>query len=433
MFKSLLSLGVSTLIKAGSSILVFVYAAHQWDAFSFGKFMYMMSVVSIVTLIAEFGFGHQILREVNQKNFLERVPEYLGCKIWLTVAAFLVAGLYLSFSNKVLFSDFPVFVALMLALTANSYSDMVAVSLRAMQQIKKDFYSSTASNLMVLIACFGILYEGGGAEALATVMLVGRVVQLILVAHFAFDVRRLVKNSFKYTNYASVLQTFKKGGAFAVDATTSAALINIDVLILARAVGFAETGVYQAAARFNQGIGLVFSVLIGFFLPKMVAEQSKADKLRVAKSLGFATFAVWGMVFLAFLTIALFYWRQPVSSILFHAAPFMISFGALASLRLFSGWLSILLTEQGRQSEKAVYYFLTLILIVVSGVILTSIYGAWGVVAAYAISYFFLTVALIIASRNFLKIGNLMTTVILLVLLFGVLVGISLYYLSNYR
>ena len=414
MLKSLVSLGISTSIKAASSILIFIYAAHKWDAFSFGKFMYLFSVASLITLIAEFGFGHQILREVNSVNAREKIAQYLGCKLWLTLASFAAALVFMWWALDFSSQESLIFGLLLMSLTATSYSDMVSVTLRALQKIRKDFYTSSFTNVFVLIVCFTSLATGGDSIALAFALVAARIVQLLCMFSLSFNVLDLLKRSLAYAKPRPAAATFRNGAAFAVDAVTSAALINIDTVMLARLAGFSQTGVYQAAARFSQGVGLAFSILIGFFLPRMMAEPQEDAKIRLTRQLGLASLGVWACIMAAFLLIALAYRHQPSESTLYKAAPFLVGLGMVAALRMFSGWLSILLTEQGRQNEKALLYILTLLVVIGSSLLLVPQRGAWGMVLSYVLAYSCLTLLLIFSTRSVLtEMGLLMRTTLI--------------------
>lgn len=380
--KSLSLLTASIGTKAGASIIVFLVAAKVWGSEEFGNFIYDFSLASILCLVCDYGFSNQILK--NGSNQRDNLPPLIAAKLWLTIIT-IALGLVINATGIPASEDN--FLLILFAVIIGSYFDFYCTYLRATNKTTEDFYLSTTTNIATIAALIFAIHQWKESRAFCIAMLATRAIQLLTVPLITRNISAKIFATLPHLHPRNTARTLRFGFSFAADTAVNAALNHVDSVFLNHAAGAAATGKYQAAARFNQGIPLLYSVLVSYFLPKL-AETRSSDKYKQLKR-NFLNLSLltWLSLAISFLAIATIYSQQPSGTIFHDAAPYFLGLALIALLRIYSGWLSTLLTASGRQRQKTAAYTLCLLTVLLSTHYLITIFGVWGVMLSQVIGY----------------------------------------------
>lgn len=419
MIRGLSQVAISTTVRLGAGIFTFIYAAGVWDAAEFGSFMFAFSLSAMLVLCCEFGFSQQVLKEVgeNPQSISHTFSRFFATKLCL--AAVLIAA---SFAYVFLISNFgqeqaSQFLLLLMAAIFTSFSDLVLSALRALRMYGDEAKISIASTLIAVLVFFGLIFLGGSPMQLAIAFMVVRFIQMVIFLKVFSTDWITVRGIYENCSTRKLMQTLKAGSAYASDVFVGAALVNLDMILVTRLLGYAEAGVYQAAARLSQGVGIVYSVLASYFLPRLSAEAIKQNpRTELVVKFGLVT-AVLGLLLIAgFVGAMVFYDSMPDESPLDLSAKLLPGFAVLVIPRLLSGFFGVILTAQGRQSSRAMLYAVALTVFIFSALFLIEAYGVWGVIFAYGIAYGVLSIGFAIISRkNFSNIYFWLTAIAVLI------------------
>lgn len=403
MIRGLSQIAASTLIRLATGIFTFIYAASVWNAAEFGAFMYGFSVSAMLVLCCEFGFSQQILRDVgvSPPSIGAIFSRFLAAKFFLAASLLIislpVAVLFFELEGELLLQ----FMLLLLAALFTSFSDLALSALRALGAYGREVRASTVSNTIAVTVFLGLIASGGSPIHLAAAFAIARLAQMLffyrIFARPWINIRAVREN----LAVPNLMATLKAGCPYASDVFVGAALVNLDMILVARILGYVEAGVYQAAARLSQGVGVVFAVVASYFLPRMAAEAVNRDVNGIAAKRFFAVTTILGaMLICGFFVAQVFYQSMPRGSPLNMSSMLLSGFAVLVFPRLLSGSLGVILTAQGKQSIRAVLYAAALLVFLLCAVAFVNRIGVWGVILSYGVTYSFLALGFLAVSRE---------------------------------
>lgn len=396
MIRGLSQIALATAIRLASSICTFLYAASVWRPDEFGAFMYAFSISTLLVLCCEFGFSQQILRDVGRapSEVGAIMTRFLASKVWLSAAVLVAGSTYALLSSSLVGGLSTEFLLLLVAAVLLSFSDLVFSALRSLGRYGDELRVSTITNGAAVVAFVAVIAAGGSPLQLSMAIVLTRAIQFLLVGRLFLAEWVSVRGVLSHASWSNTLQTLKTGAAYASDVFVGAALLNLDMIFVSRMLGYAEAGVYQAAARLSQGVGVVFSVLASYFLPKLSAEARTAvTSSPVPKQFAWATLALGALLILGFMLAYIAYQKSPAGSALHNASTLLPGFAILVVPRMLSGYLGVILTAVGNQKLRAICYASALGLFVLLAYLLIGATGTRGVLLAYEISYTALALA----------------------------------------
>lgn len=393
MLKSIATLGAAIGVKAFASIAIFLMAAARWDAELFGSFMYAFAVASVLVVVCEYGFTNQVLKDAQNLGspFLTGL---FKAKIQLGAITAVIAH-FLHFQFTPIQNSY--FLPLFYSLLCASFFDFISTALKSLDKTKADFHLSVWTSIVYIATSFAVLELHSSAVALSWGFLVARAVGLI-AAIYIFQKHAGI-NIFTSPSHETPRKAIRAGFPFAADTAINAILNVADGILLSHFAGNATNGIYQTAARLNQSIPLIFSVLASFFLPKLSSNRLIPHfKSNVKKFLLATTIASAALVLL-FLGASYVYTHATQSGTLQSAAPLLFGLAGLATIRLFCGWMSAILIARNMQTHKTVGYGIGLVVIAATSIYSIPTFKAWGVIISYASG--FLACALIMAPATY--------------------------------
>lgn len=393
MFKGLMLLSVSTGVKFASSTLIFLFAASQWPSAVFGQFMYGFAIASLIVLATELGFVQQLLKSVGShpQNVNIILGDLLSTKLWLIVVV--LALIFILPSSLMIKQgiDYPVFVMVLVSLILASISDLMLTAHRALSRFYIESKLSVSTNLLTIIFLVSTLLIFNKPFEFAAAMLTARVLQLALIAFFTQSLIRGYGFVGQFFAIKRRYQTTKDSIPYAADSGITTVLSNVDTLFISYLLGASATGVYQAAARFTQGVGVLFSVISSFFLPKFSKiffnNENSAD---LGIKFQWVVLGGWLLLSLGLIAFYFVYSTYPTETTFHRAAPLLLAVILLAGMRFIAGLFGTYFIALGLQRKRVAYYFITLLIFIVLAPVLISLQGLWGPFSAFSLAYAFL-------------------------------------------
>ena len=386
MFKNFIALGLSTLVRVLTGFVLFVLIAKHWGASSFGQFMYLFSVVSLLVLACEFGFSQQILREVGRtpERASQLMASYMGAKVWLTVFAFVLALLFVIVTRQTLVASLTLLL-LLLAATLLSYSDFLLACMRALGRFSNETRVTLKGNLICFAAGLAALYAGGGFLGVSVAWMCARLLHMLITWK---EYRRHVPERLRLELHArEVIPVIRRGAAYGVDGMVATVFMNIDTILISHMLGSAATGLYQAGVRFYQGACLIPPIFGSLYLPRLA--RAVEDKnifghhfRQLSRGL-----MVSGLLFTLGFVFSEFYigfvFKEADFSSLETLLPW---FGVLLFTRYIASIYGTVLTALGGQSMRVVIYMISLLTMIVFALMLMPVYGVVGMIFAVTIA-----------------------------------------------
>lgn len=420
MLKNFIALGLSTLVRVLTGFVLFVLIARHWGAASFGQFMYLFSVVSLLVLTCEFGFSQQILREVGRtpERACELMGRYLGAKIWLTVCAFLLALLFVLATRQ---SPLAALTLLLLlsAATLLSYSDFLLACMRALGRFSHETRVTIKGNLIYFGAGLAALYAEGGFVGVAAAWLGARLLHaLITWAEYRCHVPERLTVELRAS---AVIPVIRRGAAYGIDGAVATVFMNIDTILISHMLGSVATGIYQAGVRFYQGACLIAPIFGSLYLPRL----ARAGDDKNAFGLHFRQLSLGLMVSGLLLALG-FVFSQPYIGLVFKDADFaqlnalLPWFGVLLFTRYAASVYGTVLTALGGQTMRVVIYLISLLAMMIAAVLLMRPYGVVGMILAVTLAHVVLIAGLgLCISRYRLRVHGIILAGVIGAALFG--------------
>lgn len=404
MLKHLAWMGASTFARVGSGVLVFIVIARALGPDGFGHYMFWFSATYLLSLVANFGLGNLLLREIGQD--VSRLPSLIAQAL---KARLLISFLLIALAGVAApFVEMPI---LMLTLLVASLLEMLAetffVAYRAKSLYSMETRWVTAVAVMQLFAVSVAALISPSENSMAIAYCLTRLVQFSVVY---IGLHNTLGNLQKASLMEGLL-LLKRSKSYAIDFGLGNLFGHIDSLILRAYVGVGAVGLYQAGMRVFQGGAQMAPILANVFLPSVARVASdKAVAQRSAEKVQLA-FLACGISFGLVLT----YGAELIVSLLFGSgyaelATLLPLFGILFFVRFFAASWGLILTAHGYQQFRAISTSLHLALALLLAALLVSEHGVagwlWSVITA---NFFLALIYMLGAVRN--KVMNVSTKV----------------------
>lgn len=384
-------LGTSTLIRLLTGFVLFVLIAREWGAARFGEFMYCFAVAGLLVQVCEYGFSQQILREIGRDpaSTRQRMGVFFATKLWLTLFAWLGAGIFALASG--LGADAALtLVLLLLSATLMSFCDFLMACFRALGHYGREAAVTLKGNVAYFGLALAALLFGAEGVGVAVAMVLGRILHFfVTVTEFRRHLPGAIDIDLKFR---TVWPVMRGGVAYGLDVGVATAFANLDTVLLAILLGYESVGIYQAGARFYQGAALLPSIFAGIFLPRMArAADHPAEFAILTRRLYWSTLAIAVSVCGAFIIGAEGQkWIYPEPS-LQGVGDLMPWFGLLVLVRFIAASQGITVTALGGQAVRAKLFLASLALMVLSAFPLVAAFGLPGMILAICLAYAFLS------------------------------------------
>lgn len=280
MLKNLSFMSISTLARLCSGFILFIFLARVWGADSFGTFMYPYILTTLATIVIDYGFGLQLVRDISRSRneTIYLVSKAFLAKLLLTFVVFGISWLVILFVQ----TDFTftcLYWVLLISSALNSFGLFFSLPLRAHDCFHVEARTALIANFTLVILASLIAALGGGPLPVAVGFVIARIV-FALVATQAF-VRKFGRLSWQNIRLTEMLEVLRSGFPFGVHLALSALYFQADTLVIQHFLGRSEVGVYQAGMRLLMGGLVLTEVLSNVFLPAMARQAN--DTVELAK------------------------------------------------------------------------------------------------------------------------------------------------------
>ncbi|CAM8669703.1 RfbX Membrane protein involved in the export of O-antigen and teichoic acid [Comamonadaceae bacterium] len=398
--KDIAFMGTSTLVRLVFGLLTFAIMARLLGPNDFGLLMFWLSVATLLSLVANYGFTPYVLREIgsNRSSANKVMGEVLSAKI--LVSGFVVAGslLAMPFMSATARS---VFLLMTLAMLVDSVTDFLNVGYRATNRFSSETRIATIASVSQFVIVAGAIWFKSEILIAAGAFLVSRT--LVLLITWANQAQYFA--SLRPSPLPKALSRLKSAFSYAYDFGLQSLIGQVDSLILNYFLGPVAVGMHQAGMRVFLGGGQIANVLGNVFIPKLSGLQNDATAFKAQGQKLQVAFLVSGAAFGLTLAIA----AELIVKILFGAdyQPLVILlpwFGLLFFIRFFAAAYGVLLTSAGKQGLRAKANLVHWVIILSSALWLVPKLGNIGWILALAIGNAFLAAVYFAAMRSALPL-----------------------------
>jgi O-antigen/teichoic acid export membrane protein len=341
-------MGTSTMMRLAFGLLTFVVMARLLGPEGFGLVMLWLSVATLATLVANFGFTPYLLRDIgaNPENALATMSEVLTAKILLSAAVFLVGCLGL------FFIDAPVqaiFITLLIALLADAMTEFFNVGFRATNRFSDETRLASIAALIQFAIVASVTWWKPTAIAAATAFMVSRLLVLAItwIAQLGYF------KGLYWASWQTGLARIKHAKAFATDFGLQSLFGQVDSLVLNHFLGPVSVGVYQVGMRLFQAGSQVATVLGNVFIPHVAAADESLRKKNFILIV-----SVFSLIGLAGLLVFMLFPERLIEMIFGQGflalGQYLVFFGAIFFLRFIAAGLGCCLVLVGGNNYRAV-------------------------------------------------------------------------------
>jgi O-antigen/teichoic acid export membrane protein len=349
---SLAQVGLSTIARLLTGVVLFVLLARAWGPQDFGVFMFWFTVATVACLPVDYGFAQQVLRELGRDPSQARALVARLRDAKLVVAA----GVLALFAAALVAARLPgperdLALLLLVAAALFSFGDLFAMGLRGLGRFRDEMLVSVGANLLQFVLVAAVLALGGGAKFVAGAFVASRVAQLAALSRRFQQVAGVLERPFR--RFAELGPTLARGLRYGADHLLTNLYQSIDTLLVKVFLGPAAVGLYQAGLRLVQGAFAFAPVINSVYVPTIAAAAERGEPPRRHARALLLQLALIGSV--ASLALALL--AEPIQRLLYgdefgELGRLLPLFGALLLLRYTVAAFGIVMAALGYQRAR---------------------------------------------------------------------------------
>ncbi len=252
--------GIGRFFSIGANFAVSVLIARLLGVDDFGRYSYVISVVGLAVIVAELGTNSVLARDIAR----EKDPEtywgnFLALRFLLCLGTMAVAAVVAYFLKQDLFSYIAVCLAFLPFIASRFFEPIYQVYDRPWYS----FQSSMIFGLSYLLLSLGALFVSNALLPIVLAYLAANILYTIAAYRMT---RKLVKPRWEIRR-AVMGGILKLGAPIAVSAIFTSVNARADILMLATMQGDRAVGMYTAAYRFLELIGIAAIILVTPLIP----------------------------------------------------------------------------------------------------------------------------------------------------------------------
>jgi O-antigen/teichoic acid export membrane protein len=346
-------MGLSTLLRLLTGVVVFIVLARAWGPEKFGVFMYGFTLTTLVSLIADYGFSQQLMREVAAApaHFARVLAAVMSAKIMI-VSILVLGAIGMTIFNGGTAEANAVLWVLLLGGLIGSFAETYIAVFRGLRKFHEETVTMAWVNVLHLITICVLLWLGVGVLGVAWGILMSRLVFLVLSWR---TFRRLHPegNRFQVGGIEDGWAYVKSGFPFAAESGFTNFQSQADTLIVNYFLGPVAVGVYQAGLRLMQGANSFAQVLSNVYMTAMAGKLDDMHALRVFGNRLFYQMLLIGAACFLLFTLG----AAPITTLLYGPrysalAELMPWFGLVLLARYVAASHGVILSAIGLQSFR---------------------------------------------------------------------------------
>ncbi|MBI3350328.1 MAG: oligosaccharide flippase family protein, partial [Burkholderiales bacterium] len=240
---------MGNVLRLGAGLLVIVLLARRLGPEGFGVFAYGLAMASLAVVPLNFGLSTAVLRRfgAEPEHKLQALSEALTGKL-LLLGPLLLVALGLAFWLPA--PQGWVFLALLLAQAAESFSEVHQLAFRAASRFRDEAHTASTTALMHVGVMAAVVWAWPDPLSCALAFMLSRALGLLMTATAA-------RRAFMPLPLSPVLaawQFLRASLAYAVEFALSTANTQLDSVLIQSQLGVRAVGLYQAGMKLVQGV-----------------------------------------------------------------------------------------------------------------------------------------------------------------------------------
>lgn len=370
MTRNFLFTGLSIGSRLLTGLVVFIVLARSWGPELFGLFSFVFGVVSLLTLIVDFGYAAYVLREVGaDPTDLPNI--YHGgvrAKVRLTVFVLLVALTV----SIVASNTFPpqIFLPMMLSGILLSFADYHVAPLRALGAYALESKIIVSYNLIQFVVIGSIAILGGGVKLVAAAYVVTRAAYLLIAWRSLTSLVPLLSTLSSTSRKAS--SSLRSSFPYALDSALTISWNQLDIVLVRVLYGAHTAGIYAAGQKLLQGACALAPVIGNVMIPRLAKLAATANpEFETVARMTTILMGVSGLL----LSAPLLIFSDCLIETLFGSQyaeleEILMVFGVLILVKFASAGYGALLTSLGLQTRRTIYQACGLMVFIVASCII---------------------------------------------------------------
>ncbi|MBI4050167.1 MAG: flippase [Candidatus Doudnabacteria bacterium] len=345
-------------LTQGSRILrliAVIYAARLLGAPEYGRFAYILGLLSILALFADSGLSELLTRDIARHK--DRQSEYFVASFWLkTLLIVLTAALIYALGPYVTKIEMvrPLLYLSILLMAFDNLRELLIGYLRGLQRMEIETAIIAAMNLAILLGVLLALPWQPRAQTLLIIYILGSGLAVLLAGMFSRKIFVGIFRDFRATLAREILKNSWPLAAVIGLGT----LYGLDMVMLGWWRTAGEIGLYSAGQRIVQGLAIVPTLIATAIFPALssAVQNNEQEKARAINKKALAIVSLFTVLAVAGGII----FRQPIIRLFFgpEYAPAATSFAILlaSALLTFPGALLVNIILAHNEQRRVVKY-----------------------------------------------------------------------------
>ncbi|MCP3472140.1 oligosaccharide flippase family protein [Bradyrhizobium sp. CCGUVB1N3] len=319
-------MAVTLVCRIGVGIASLLVLARGLGPANYGFMATVLAYSSIASLVTDFGFGIQALRDIGAQP--DRAGELIAACIRVknllvaTATIIAVGALYsLNLSTELFWASLMLYASIMIM----SYGDLAIMTLRGIGRFDVEAYAALVAVAIFVAIVVGIAIVRAEILTLSGALLLARVAQTIL--SFAVVGRFVKFGNCGFRRLGDSLRFARESSGLAVDTFLTVVPGQLDTIFVSSLLGLHAAGTYQVASRLANYVQLPIQILAQVYMPRLAHshrnDRDAADKLERHMVLEFSGIGL--VLGLAFATLA------PIATPVAFGAEYIVPFDVWAA------------------------------------------------------------------------------------------------------
>ncbi len=282
-FKDTFIVMISNVINYAGMFVIAVMISRMLGVDALGEFTYIIAVSSFIAIVSELGLSQLLIRKINENRseVFSLIKNVNTFKLQLSAIVVILSLGILFLLQKNSFS-LALIIGIVTVIPKTLYSTYDA-SIRALQkQSVPSAIKSANTSIQITAAYFILLYS----KSLLNLFVFTLFAELLAVGVLYFFNNSIWKKSgtvFADTSsyrYSNLIPVIKEALPFFGSGALALSIPRVIMIILENLAGAASLGIFSAASRFANGIGLLSGALYNTFYPAMTAPGTNTAERR---------------------------------------------------------------------------------------------------------------------------------------------------------
>jgi len=402
-FKDTFIVMISNIINYGGMFVLAVIITRMLGVDALGEFTYIFAVSTILAVVSELGLSQLLVRKINAErtfiySLVRNVNTFkifisIGCVLLTSIIFYIFPGLNL---NLTLIIGIAVIIPKTIQATFDS-------SIRALQKQATPSILKSLNSLLQMIFAYFILVNTGSLLNIFIMIIIMETLTMIMF----YIINKILWNSSGIIfsdsipySYSYIEPVITESLPFFGSSFLALSIPRIIVIILGYMTNAFSLGIFSAASRFANGVGLFSGALYNTFYPAMTNPETPAgEKYALARKFTLYAF-IAGLV----ISLAIYFFAEILIDLTFRireAVPVLKLLGFVVIPVLTHSILQSYLFSLKFEKFIAYFYIILWIFNLISCLILVKFYGYWGAaISAFTFEYIVMITLFILFIRQ---------------------------------